>query len=81
MAATINPTLKLQAYRALITLKPLPVAARDFLSDKLSEVDDGELVATELARSGYLDWLEQLASVSRSQVLQKNFRSAVAKLP
>ena len=80
MAATMNPTLKLQAYRALITLKPLPVAARDFLSGKLSEVDDGELVATELARSGYLDWLEQLASVSRSQVLQKNFRSAVAKL-
>ncbi|PSU33116.1 hypothetical protein C9I99_14820 [Photobacterium lutimaris] len=81
MAATINPTLKLQAYRALITLKPLPVATRDFLSDKLSEVDDGELVAAELARSGYLDWLEQLASVSRSQVLQKNFRSAVAQLP
>ena len=81
MAATINPTLKLQAYRALITLKPLPVATRDFLSDKLSEVDDGELVATELARSGYLDWLEQLASVSRSQVLQKNFRSAVAQQP
>ncbi|WEM42353.1 hypothetical protein PTW35_00315 [Photobacterium sp. DA100] len=81
MAATINPTLKLQAYRALITLKPLPVAARDFLSDKLSEVDDGELVATELARSGYLEWLEQLASASRSQVLQKNFRSALAKLP
>ncbi|WP_231580697.1 hypothetical protein [Photobacterium gaetbulicola] len=81
MAATINPTLKLQAYRALITLKPLPVAARDFLSDKLSEVDDGELVATELARSGYLEWLEQLASASRSQVLQKNFRSALATLP
>lgn len=81
MAATMNPTLKLQAYRALITLKPLPLSTRDFLSDKLSEVDDGELVATELARSGYLDWLEQLASVSRSQVLQKNFRSAVAQLP
>ena len=81
MAATINPTLKLQAYRALITLKPLPVATREFLSDKLSEVDDGELVATELARSGYLDWLEQLASVSRSQVLQKNFRAALAQLP
>ncbi|MGF1738072.1 hypothetical protein [Photobacterium satsumensis] len=81
MAATMNPTLKLQAYRALITLKPLPMSTRDFLSDKLSEVDDGELVATELARSGYLDWLEQLASVSRSQVLQKNFRSAVAQLP
>ncbi|MCW8329493.1 hypothetical protein MD588_11825 [Photobacterium sp. SDRW27] len=81
MAATINPSLKPQAYKALITLKPLPVNARAFLAEKLDEVEDGQLVASELAQQGYIDWLEQLASASRSQVLQNNFKAAQAQLP
>lgn len=80
-AATINPSLKRQAYRALITQHPIPVSARDFLAAKLDEVEDGELVAIELARMGYLDWLRQLAEVSRSKVMQNNFRAAMAQQP
>ncbi len=81
MAATINPSLKLQAYRSLVGLNPLPPTARQFLKGKLDEVEDGKLVAFELARNGYLDWLEQLALVSSSKVLQRNFEAAVTQLP
>lgn len=81
MAATINPSLKSQAYKALITLKPLPTAAQEFLAEKLDEVDDGQMVAFELAQQGYVQWLEQLATDSRNQVLQNNFKAAMAKLP
>ncbi|MGF1699782.1 hypothetical protein L4D09_05650 [Photobacterium makurazakiensis] len=81
MAATINPSLKQQAYRSLVTLNPLPAATREFLRGKLDEVDDGQLVAFELANHGYLDWLEQLALVSSNKVFQRNFEAAVTKLP
>jgi len=81
MAATINPSLKPLAYKALITLKPLPLTAREFLREKLDEVDDGQMVAYELAQHGYVQWLEQLASDSRNQVVRNNFKAAMAKLP
>lgn len=81
MAATTNPSLKATAYKALISLKPLPVSAREFLAGKLDDVGDGELVAVELAQQGYLGWLEQLAAASRSQVLHNNLKAAQAKLP
>ncbi|WP_232323324.1 hypothetical protein [Photobacterium sp. J15] len=81
MAATQNPSLKSRAYKALINLKPLPVTAREFLIQKLGEVDDGQMVALELAQQGHLDWLEQLASASHSKVLQNNFRAVQALAP
>jgi len=81
IAATINPSLKPLAYKALITLKPLPLTAREFLREKLDEVDDGQMVAYELAQHGYVQWLEQLASDSRNQVVRNNFKAAMAKLP
>lgn len=81
MAATVNPSLKGKAYKALIALKPLPVTARAFLTEKLDEVEDGELVAFELARQGYLKWLEQLAAASRNQVRHNNLKAAQGKLP
>lgn len=81
MAATINPSLKRQAYRALISLNPLPTAIRDFLENKLDEVDDGQVVASELARNSYRDWLTQLAATSHNLVLQKNIKMAMAQQP
>ncbi|GAL05639.1 hypothetical protein JCM19237_4712 [Photobacterium aphoticum] len=79
MAATINPSLKTVAYRALVAVNPLPSQTQDFLSDKLADVTDGALVATELARHGYLSWLEQLVGASRNQVLQKNIKTALSQ--
>lgn len=81
MAATMNPSLKPVAYKALVTLKPLPVEAREFLREKLDEVDDGEMVAYELAQQGYVQWLEKLASDSRNQVVKNNLKAAMARLP
>ncbi|WP_299017349.1 hypothetical protein [uncultured Photobacterium sp.] len=81
MAATSNPSLKAQAYKALINLQPLPVAAREFLVEKLGEAEDGHLVAMELVQQGYLDWLEQLASATPNKVLLNNFRAAQAQMP
>lgn len=81
MAATMNPSLKPQAYKALITLKPLPVKARTFLMQKLDEVDDGRLVASELARHGYRQWLAQLAQDSRNPLRKKHLQAAIALEP
>lgn len=81
MAATMNPSLKPQAYKALITLKPLPAEARTFLTQKLDEVDDGRLVASELARHGYSQWLAQLAADSRNPLRQKHLQAALALEP
>ncbi len=39
------------------------------------------MVAYELAQHGYVQWLEQLASDSRNQVVRNNFKAAMAKLP
>ncbi|MGF1758030.1 hypothetical protein L4D76_08810 [Photobacterium sagamiensis] len=81
MAATINPSLKQQAYRALAVQKPMSPQTREFLVDKLNEVDDGHVVATQLAQQGYASWLKQIAASSRNQVLQKNLRLALTELP
>ncbi|MGF1685186.1 hypothetical protein L4C36_00620 [Photobacterium japonica] len=79
MAATINPSLKTSAYRALVALQPLPVSTQDFLSGRLADVSDGQLVASELLSQGYLSWLEQLVTGSRNQVLQKNIKTAISR--
>ncbi|MEJ2764378.1 hypothetical protein VV869_10530 [Photobacterium sp. MCCC 1A19761] len=81
MAATMNPSLKPLAYKALITLKPLPAEARAFLTQKLDEVDDGHLVASELARHGYRQWLAQLAEDSRNPLRKKHLQAALALEP
>ncbi|MGF1859554.1 hypothetical protein [Photobacterium profundum] len=81
MAATSNPSLKQQAYRSLVLLKPMPPQTREFLQGKLNEVDDGKVVAVQLAQQGYGSWLEQLAESSGNKVLQKNLQSALANLP
>jgi len=81
MAATINPSLKQQAYRALAVQKPMSPQTREFLVDKLNEVDDGHVVATQLAQQGYASWLKQIAASSRNQVLQKNLQLALTELP
>lgn len=81
MAATINPSLKLPAYRALAVLKPMPPQIREFLVDKLNEVDDGQVVAMQLAQQGYARWLEKIAASSRNQILQKNLQLALTELP
>ncbi|MGF1727445.1 hypothetical protein L4D12_22555 [Photobacterium nomapromontoriensis] len=81
MAATINPSLKRQAYRALISFPSLPMAIHDFLKGKLNEVDDGQIVATELARSHHRDWLELWAASSHNPVLKNNVSIAMAPSP
>ncbi|MDO6543229.1 hypothetical protein [Photobacterium sanguinicancri] len=74
MAATTNPSLKRQAYRSLITLRPMPASTRQFLIAKMGEVDEGQVVAQQLAQQGYTSWLRQLATSHSSNVLKKNLQ-------
>ncbi|OAN16922.1 hypothetical protein A3K86_08250 [Photobacterium jeanii] len=74
MAATMNPSLKQQAFKTLIALKPMPASTRQFLIAKMGENDDGVVVAQQLAQQGYSSWLRQLASSHSSNVLKKNLQ-------
>ncbi|MDO6499488.1 hypothetical protein [Photobacterium sanguinicancri] len=74
MAATTNPSLKRQAYRSLITLRPMPASTRQFLIAKMGEADEGQVVAQQLAQQGYTSWLRQLATSHSSNVLKKNLQ-------
>jgi len=78
MAATRNPSLKAQAYQALATLKPLPDEVEIFLLGKLSEPEDGELVASKLVNQGHTNWLTALAAGTQSYTLKRNLESALS---
>ncbi|KDM92395.1 hypothetical protein EA58_06660 [Photobacterium galatheae] len=76
--ATRNPSLKDQAYQALTTLKPLPSRVEVFLLSKLSEPDDGGMVASQLVSQGHSSWLAKLAAGSKSYTLKRNLETALS---
>ncbi|GAB6264433.1 hypothetical protein [Photobacterium sp. R1] len=76
--ATRNPSLKDQAYQALATLKPLPSRVEVFLLSKLSEPEDGGLVASQLVSQGHSGWLAKLAAGSKSYTLKRNLETALS---
>ncbi|MDO6707441.1 hypothetical protein [Photobacterium sp. 1_MG-2023] len=76
--ATRNPSLKAQAYQALATLKPLPAQVEVFLLAKLSEPEDGEMVAGHLVSEGHSSWLMKLAAGTKSYTLKRNLETALS---
>lgn len=79
IAATQNPSLKVRALGYLAQLHPLPNNVREFLLVKLNHVDDGSIVATQLARSGHASWLQQLLG-ERDTVRQNNVKAGLSHI-
>lgn len=79
IAATQNPSLKVKALGYLAQLHPLPNNVREFLLVKLNHVDDGSIVATQLARSGHAGWLQQLLG-GRDTVRQNNVKAGLSHI-
>tara|TARA_Y100001956_G_scaffold66175_1_gene67581 strand:+ start:307 stop:1224 length:918 start_codon:yes stop_codon:yes gene_type:complete len=62
MQASQNPSLKEHALKELTRIKPMSNDVKAFLIDRMALKDDAPFVAQELARQGYSNWLEELAS-------------------
>lgn len=62
MQAAQNPSLKEHALKELTRIKPMRQDVKTFLVERMELKDDASFVAQELARQGYSNWLEELAS-------------------
>lgn len=78
MAASENPSLKVQAIKALVRIKPIPPYIRDFLIAKMSINEEVNLVATALVEQGHSRWLKDLL-VSNSQVKSRGILQALSQ--
>ncbi|WP_159065003.1 hypothetical protein [Thaumasiovibrio subtropicus] len=76
--ATGNPSLKSSAYQQLARLQPMPFDVQHFLIAKLDEVEDGGLVANQLATQGYRDWISELAQGENSTIRARHLQQALS---
>jgi hypothetical protein len=78
MAASENPSLKVQAIKALVRISPMRPDIRDFLIAKMSINEEVNLVATALVEQGHSRWLKDLL-VSNSQVKSRGILQALSQ--
>ncbi len=78
IAATNNPSLKTSAYQQLARLQPMPFNVQHFLIAKLDEVEDGSLVANQLASQGYRDWVSELAEGDNGVIRARHLQQALS---
>lgn len=78
MAASENPSLKVQAIKALVRISPMRSDIRDFLIAKMSINEEVNLVATALVEQGHSRWLKDLL-VSNSQVKSRGILQALSQ--
>ncbi|MDN3678900.1 hypothetical protein QWZ04_00930 [Vibrio tapetis subsp. quintayensis] len=67
LAATSNPSLKMQATAELTKLNPLPIEVKTYLVNelRLEEDEQTQSIARQLVDHGHRSWLEQVASSKR----------------
>ncbi|KGY07003.1 hypothetical protein [Vibrio sinaloensis] len=78
MLASQNPSLKEHALKELTRIKPMNQEVKAFLIERMALKDDAPFVAQELARQGYTNWLEELASHNQ-KVRSSAILNALAK--
>ncbi|ENM3861118.1 hypothetical protein ACPFTZ_003279 [Vibrio cholerae] len=66
MLAVENPSLKQEALRALVEIRPMSMEVEQFLIEKLGQSENASQVASMLAQSGYQGWLHELVSSNRA---------------
>ncbi|EKG90991.1 hypothetical protein EFU53_001220 [Vibrio cholerae] len=66
MLAVENPSLKQEALRALVEIRPMSMEVEQFLIEKLGQSENASQVASMLAQSGYQGWLQELVSSNRA---------------
>ncbi|MDR9827766.1 hypothetical protein RCJ22_19380 [Vibrio sp. FNV 38] len=65
MLATNNPALRNQALEQLAQTKPMPDDVRSFLVTRMMIEEEAPIVARELVKQGYSQWLTELVTTNR----------------